>query len=262
MDNTARWTFHPADPEAFARSEPRVFLIGMEPNGENYPPDQPKDMGHYFRAGLHTRGYDNLKFLRASLLQLEGVLRPLADAPSPPIWWGNLALAKPLLAHLLYLDLKPTEGGGRSGASSANKRRRVRRYVEANPKKIVSYWMRWKPSSVVLQRQRCPGCIREPDSPEIKGMRNRRSASRDAAPFGKRVSRSRRTDDAGELAPAQRAPFGCGDQEVGEDCRPRRMVRGLRAFQGWRNVGKAHRDWISAFEIRLRLGAHGRCTGR
>ncbi len=151
MGNGARWTFQPADPEAFACSERRVFLVGMEPNGENYPPDQPKDMGHYFRVGLGTRGFGNLKFLRASLLQLEGVLRPLADASWPPIWWEDLALVRPLLAHLLYLDLKPTEGGGRSGASSADKKRRVRRYVEVNPKKVVSHWMRWKPSYVVLQ---------------------------------------------------------------------------------------------------------------
>lgn len=107
-----RWTFEPAaaDAEAFARSGSRVFLVGPEPNGDNYPLDQPKDMGHFFREGLQTRGFGNVKFLRASLLCLEGVLRPLTIPPWPN-WWEDLALAGPLLDHLLFLDLKPIEGG-------------------------------------------------------------------------------------------------------------------------------------------------------
>src|SRR3990172_4088507 len=131
-----RWTFEPAHAEAFARSGSRVFLVGPEPNGDNYPPYQPKDMGHFFREGLRTRGFGNVKFLRASLLCLEGVLHPLTIPPWPN-WWEYLALAEPLLDHLLFLDLRPIEGGGRLRASGEGMESRVSRYVKDNLEAIV-----------------------------------------------------------------------------------------------------------------------------
>jgi hypothetical protein len=144
-----RWTFQPACPQAFASSEPRVFLVGEEPNGDNWPRYEPRDMGYFFREGLRTRGFGNVKFLRASLLCLDGVLRPLTIPPWPE-WWENLTLAALLLDHLLYLDLRAIEGGGRTKAAGESKRSRVLQYVKNNLNEIVDYWDRWKPSHTVL----------------------------------------------------------------------------------------------------------------
>jgi hypothetical protein len=144
-----RWTFAPADAAAFARSRHRVFLVGPEPNGDNYPPNQPKDMSHFFREGLRSRGFGNVKFLRATLLCLEGVLRPLTIPPWPD-WWEDLPRAEPLLDHLLFLDLKPIEGGGRLKAPGEDMKRRVSRYVKDHPEEVLGYWEQWRPTHTVL----------------------------------------------------------------------------------------------------------------
>lgn len=143
MTDRVHWTHEPPNRVTFEQATPKVFLVGPEPNGSNYPDNEPRDMGHYFQRGLSARGFGNVKFLRASLLQLDGVLR--RPEKFPPDWWEDLEKAKPLLQHLLYLDLRPYEGGGKTNEP------RVRQYVEQHLESIVSYWQRWKPSHMILQ---------------------------------------------------------------------------------------------------------------
>lgn len=165
----ARWTFSPAaGAQRFLASPTRVFLVGPEPNGDGYPEGEPKDMGHVFSAGLRTRGFGNLKFVRASLLCLEGVLRPLAIPPWP-VWWEDLERARLLLDHLLFLDLSAVEGGGRH--NSGGMESRVRQYVQENPDEVISHWAKWNPTHTVLLGGLAHDVFQDLVAPQLRSRR-------------------------------------------------------------------------------------------
>lgn len=108
------WTFDPPCGREYESVDPRVVLVGGEPNGENLHGER-HDMGDWFNTALDHDAWENRRsrqFLERSLLYVEAIVLPHAEG-----LWANWRQRKAevrerLLRHLRFVDLKAEEGDG------------------------------------------------------------------------------------------------------------------------------------------------------
>lgn len=138
--NENTWTFKPVNKEQWADVNPRILLLGAEPNGDNdYSGAQ--DMGEWFHSATLNNNYSkNRRFFTCNIAQLSGALGTChfhqihsLHAKEIDQLYKSGIITK-MLSHLRYADLKAS-GGGAVAVTE-----RVTEYVRNHLEKVLQFW--------------------------------------------------------------------------------------------------------------------------
>ena len=135
-----KWTFKPVDADRWSDTNPRVLLLGAEPNGDN-DYEGPRDMGEWFRAAtLENRYSRNRRFFTSNIAQLNGVLSTEYFQHTHSLNTNMIdqlyknGIISDMLSHLRYADLKAIGGGAVAMTE------RVMEYVKDHLEEVLGFW--------------------------------------------------------------------------------------------------------------------------
>jgi hypothetical protein len=133
------WTYGPPYPRLFRQSEPRVFIVGVEPIGGRPHPSS-RDMGDWFRLARRKDYWKDPHYYCGTMLRLRAVV----GLPVDDLKYAEQDLS--ILRHLRYIDLKATEGSGSVPDPPID----IQNYVRNNINNIAQYWKSDTPKITVL----------------------------------------------------------------------------------------------------------------